>query len=222
MKWVVPQDWKDETVFLIGGGPSVANVDLTCLRQQRVVVVNSSYLVYPDADTLLFTDIRWWGKYKPKFKGEIVTITPVHKLYPKNILVLDRQRSGGLSHDPTRLACWHTSMTTAINLIALRGAKRIAILGLDGQGEWHHAPYPLVWGRNKDKFRFHREALEDLRPQLEEWGVEVYNLNPNSTHKMFPFASLDKMLDRWSAKELAEADAEAKELFKFFHPDGVA
>lgn len=199
MRWRVPRDWEGETVFLIGGGPSVSDVDLTRLHQQRVVVLNSSYLKYPNADTLLFTDVRWWGKFKPVFKGEIVTITPVHKLYPDDIKVLDRQRSSGLSPDPTRLTCWHTSMTTAINLIALRGATRIAILGLDGEGLWHHDPYPLSWGRNRKRFYFHGEALKAQVDQLKIMGVQVYNLNPKSTHEMFPFATLDEMLMRKAA-----------------------
>jgi len=199
MRWRVPRDWEGETVFLIGGGPSVSEVDLNRLRGQRVVVINGSYAVYPQADTLVFTDVRWWGKYKPKFKGEIITIDPVHKLYPKTIKVLDRQRSSGLSNDPSRLTCWHTSMTTAINLIVLRGASRIAIIGLDGHGLWHHDPYPMNWGRNRKRFYFHGEALKAQVDPLKAMGVQVYNLNPHSTHKMFPFATLDEMLMKEAA-----------------------
>ncbi len=121
------RDWEGETVFLVCGGPSVADVNLDHLRGHRVVVVNSSYGVCPWADALVFTDLRWWRLHmdvvRETFTGQIVTITSdnAKRLYD-GLLVLERQRSSGLSTDPTRLACWHTSVTTAINMIVLRGA----------------------------------------------------------------------------------------------------
>jgi len=108
--------------------------------------------------------------------------------------VLDRQRSSGLSNDPTRLTCYHTTMTTAVNLAVLRGASRIAILGLDGKGTWHHAPHPQNWGYNKGKFQFHADALIALVDPLKTLGIEIYNLNPESNHKMFPFGTMDDIL----------------------------
>ena len=204
MRWTVPRDWVGETAFIICGGPSVAHVDLTRLRGQRVVAVNSSYQIYPDADCLVFTDIRWWGKYKPVFRGQIITITPKHKLYHKRILVLDRQRSSGLSNDPTRLTCWHTSLVTAINLVALRGVSRIGVLGLDGKDtdgrSWHHAPHP--WKQSRQRYEFHGEALKELVAPLADMRVQVFNLNPHSAHVMFLFASLDDLL---SARQEAAA-----------------
>ena len=200
MRWTVPRDWEGETAFIIGGGPSVTNVDLTRLHGHRVVVINNSYTVYPNADVLIFTDCRWWsvhgGIVRRTFWQQIVTIPPVHKLYPKRILVLDRQRSSGLSNDPTRVTCWHTTMVTALNLVALRGASRVGVLGLDGKDSngraWHHEPHP--WKQNSKRYDRHGEALQELVEPLKTMGVEVFNLNPHSKHRMFPFALLDDLL----------------------------
>ncbi len=199
------RDWEGETVFVIAGGPSVAGVDLSRLHGHRVVVVNSSYITYPNADALVFTDLRWWKKHEHRvretFRGEIVTVTPSDKRY-HGLTVLQRQRSSGISTDPTRLACWHTSMTTAFNYTYLRGAARTAVLGLDGDGDWHHEPHPIKWGINKNKFAFHATALHALVEPLHAAGHEVLNLNLDSKHGMFPFATLDEVL---AHKELVAA-----------------
>ena len=198
MKPRIPRDWVGETVFLIAGGESVKHVDLTCLRGHRVVVINSSYLACPWADALVFTDKRWWKKHRRRvrgvaFSGEVVTLTPHSELY-EGLSVYDRQRSSGMSTDPTRLAWYHTSVTTALNWIALKGAARVGILGLDGKGDWHHEPHPVTWGRNESKFKFHAEALREIANPLYSYGVHVFNLNRESEHKMFAFVSLDDLL----------------------------
>lgn len=196
----VTRDWVDETVFIIAGGPSVRGVDLARLRGHRVVVINSSYMVYPQADALVFTDRRWWIEHQHRvrqiFDGQIVTLTPRDRMYD-GLLVLERQRSGGMSTDPTRLAWWHTTLTTALNYVALRGATRIPVLGLDGANSgadgamWHHTPHPIRWGANWNRYKYHGEALEAIAGPLLAQGARVYNLNPDSAHKMFQFASLD-------------------------------
>ena len=193
----VAREWPGETAFLVCGGPSVLSVDLDRLRGRRVVAINTSYDRVRWADVLVFTDLRWWRQHRrrvtARFTGRIVTLTPRSEMY-EGMLVLERQRSGGLSSDPTRLAWWHTTVTTAINLLVLMGVSRICALGLDGQGGWHHEPHPLGWGRNAQKFRFHAEALEALVAPLADAGVEMLNLNPDSAHRMFPFATLDEVL----------------------------
>lgn len=191
------RDWDGETVFIVAGGPSVKKVDLDRLRGHRVIVINSSFMSVPWADVLVFADLRWWRENGPRvranFRGQVVTVSPSSELY-SGLVVLQRQRSGGLASDPTRLVVWHTSVTTAVNVAVHRGAGRVCVLGLDGEGDWHHAPHPAQWGRNAGKFKYHAEALEGLVAPLAALGVEILNLNPESKHRMFPFATLESIL----------------------------
>jgi hypothetical protein len=191
------RDWEGETVFLITGGESVLSIDLNRLKGRRVVVVNSSYMSYPSADVLLFTDLRWWRAHRERvrasFAGQVITIVPRSKLH-EDVIVLGRQRGAGLSSDPTHLACWHTSVTSAINHNVLRGAARTAVLGLDGAGGWHHEPHDPRWGRHERKFYYHGLALDALVEPLRATGHEVLNLNSQSAHRMFPFATLDELV----------------------------
>lgn len=202
------RDWEGETVFVIAGGPSVRAENIDGLHNQRVVVINSSYAIAPWADALVFSDRRWWVEHQHRvrqtFEGQIITLTPTDRSYG-GLLVLERQRSGGLSTDPTRLAWWHTSLTSAINMIVLRGATRICILGLDGEGDWHHEPHPVKWGRNANKFKFHGEALEALVEPLKQAGVEVYNCNLCSRHEMFTRTSLSFALKYFTSPNFAVA-----------------
>jgi hypothetical protein len=85
-------------------------------------------------------------------------------------------------------------MTTTLNFVALLGASRVGILGLDGKGDWHHAPHPTEWGRNANRHSFHGEALKMQVEPLAALGLSVFNLNPASAHRMFRFAALDELL----------------------------
>jgi hypothetical protein len=196
--WRVPREWEGETAFLICGGPSVNAVDLNRLRGRKVIAINSSYLAAPWADFLIFTDIRWWRLHHEPvsqvFQGRVVTITPT---WGTGFLTLERQRSSGLSSDPTRLALWHTTVTAALNLLAHLGAGRVGLLGLDGQrtssgASWHHSPHP--WRQNPRCYTYHGEALTALVGPLVALGMQVLNLNPESAHRMFPFSTIDEML----------------------------
>lgn len=202
MMWSVPRDWPGETAFVIAGGPSVASIDLSRLQGRRVVVINSSYVAYPNADYLVFTDLRWWrlhhSRVRATFRGRAVTVVPPRSaLYDDDVLLLNRYRTrdrGGLGRAPTELAWWHTSVTSANDMLRWLGVARICYLGLDGVGEWHHAPHPVLWGTNPRRYHYHGLALESQVEALRNANVEALNLNPKSAHKMFPFATLDAVL----------------------------
>ena len=78
--WPVPREWEGETVFIVGGGPSVLGVDLEVLRGRRVIVINSSVYAVPWADFLYFGDWRWWNEPENQaavasFAGRVVTVS---------------------------------------------------------------------------------------------------------------------------------------------------
>lgn len=202
MLWRVPREWDGETVFIVAGGPSLRGFDFGVLRGRRVVAINSSYACVPDADYLVFTDYRWWVTHEQRvrssFRGKVVTLTPVRRNYD-DLLVLERQRSGGVSADPTRLAWFHTTLTTALNLVGLLGASRAGLLGADGcdatdGSSWHHEPHPEQWGRNPRRYRYHTEALDAIAEPMRAMGCEVYNLNVDSAYRSFKFATVREML----------------------------
>jgi hypothetical protein len=200
--WSVPPLWKDETAFIIGGGPSVSIEPVHRLKGRRVIVINSSYTAAPWADFLVFTDARWWTKHRQRvkhvFEGEVVTIKPTRGQGFDH--VCERQRSGGLSPNPRYLVCFHTTMTTAINLAVHLGVRGIGILGLDGQDapdgrKWHHEPHPSGWLVNPRRYEHHATALAGLVEPLKALGVRTYVTNPESACTTFPHKPLADLLE---------------------------
>ncbi len=41
--WPIPKIWNKSTVFIIGGGPSLLDIDLSLLHDKRVIGVNQAY-----------------------------------------------------------------------------------------------------------------------------------------------------------------------------------
>lgn len=203
--WSVAREWDDQICFIVCGGPSVTPAMLDAIRGHKTIVINSSYMAVPLADYLVFTDSRWWRLHyrqvRTSFEGKVVTINPLPPLDTRRGIhfVLDRQRSGGLSPDPTRLVCWHTTVTSAINLAVHLGANIIGVLGLDGKDApdgrlWHHHAHPPGWGRSPVRYQRHAEALIGLVEPLKTAGVGVYNLNPDSAHTAFSYKPLDELI----------------------------
>ena len=78
MHWPVPPEWTGETAFLVGGGPSVRDVDLSQIRG-RIIAINNSWELVPHADVLYFCDEKWWrwhgGRVMAGFEGCYI-VTP--------------------------------------------------------------------------------------------------------------------------------------------------
>ena len=141
--WRVPELWPDSVVFIIGGGPSLLQEDLTPLHvpSRRVIGVNNAYLLGDWVDVCFFGDCSWFLHHQSKllnFAGIKVSCCPRFggrndrwpgiKFLPK-----DREKKTGISNHPkrNRIAWNKNSGYSAINLAYYLGAKRIVLLGFD-------------------------------------------------------------------------------------------
>lgn len=145
--WSIPKIWDDETVFIIGGGPSLLNMDLEGLKDRRVIGVNNSYgdrLSYSGVagdsqymprdwvDICWFGDKRWffWHKKCLKYFGGLIA-TCGEKLKDPMVLSITRGKSMGIDPDPRRVSWNKSSGGSAINFAYHLGAKRIVLVGFD-------------------------------------------------------------------------------------------
>jgi hypothetical protein len=203
--WRIPRAWPGETAYVVGGGPSLRNVDLACLKGRRVIVVNSSYQLVPFADYLFFGDQRWWLEHdwRPEmqnFRGQIVTCSTsvshlrVHKVnrrLPPEI---------GLAVENDAVVSQRTSTQGAMNLAFHLGVKRIVLVGIDmgrapDGASHHHKPHPwpprpgnVVWDEQL-------EQLQHIVGPLKRHGVEVINTSPVSRIEWWPKMSLQAALE---------------------------
>ncbi len=201
--WSVPRDWPGETVFVLGGGPSLIEVDISLLKSHRVIAVNEAGLtIAPWCDVLYYPDARWmeWnfdrinlhtGKYRltrvdpykrtarcnPELKERITKGLP-----DLNIRHLQRDRPKALSPHPTHVA-GADGGSNAVNIAFHFGAARIVLVGFDMKGGSFHnrhlkKPQPGCF----DSFA---RSLTQMGEALEKYNVEVLNATLNSALTCF-------------------------------------
>ena len=144
VNWTVPRMWRNETVFILGGGPSLAKIDCASIRG-RVIALNNAYLLRPDADMLYFADRRWYRWNKDdlhRFAGNLIVS---RSFIPErdggyrvhDIKWIGRSIENDLSRYPDQIAGW-CSGSNAVNIAFLAGAARVVLLGFDmTPGNWH-------------------------------------------------------------------------------------
>lgn len=213
----VKRDWVGAGCFVICGGTSVTDSDLAKIREAqamgraKVLAVNSSYLRAPWADALVFADWKWWDDFegngharRPEFlafAGEKISAAVITE--DRAVNLIRRVAHRGLQDNHRFLMAGVTTVSTALNVLTQKAAAWAGMLGLDGKPgpddeHWHHEPHPKSWlgVDKKTAYRAHGAELAKLAPQLAARGLEVFNCNRASAHRMFPFASVDQLLGR--------------------------
>ena len=193
--------WKGETVYIIGGGPSLKTFNWDALKGKKTIAINKAFYTYPSADILYFTDGRFYGWYKDdidNFRGDIYTITPASQKLNERIKVLNRGGKLGLTKDRERLAHGNNSGYAAINLAYHLGCKRIVLLGYDmgndGNKGHFHDGYPTNQISNHIYENNFIPSFESLYPLLKNEGIEIYNASEKSRLNAFPKISHTKAL----------------------------
>jgi hypothetical protein len=215
MKWLVPQTWRGETVFILGGGPSLKGFDASVLRGHgKVIAVNDSWRLAPWCDCIYFTDPKWfvnalqadkWAEDRSSNFGQVVY---------KRLLVngsngdpffdhpqvkqLSFSGSLGLETNATKLRHGSNSVYAAMNLAYHFGVSRIVLLGVDmklgekGRTHWHNEQ------RESGFENVLRQSMlpkfQSLVTPLKLAGVEVLNANMDSALECWPKVPLEQIL----------------------------
>lgn len=190
--WSVPREWIGERCYILGGGPSLASVDVSSL-DGRIIATNDSFLLRPDADVLYFADPMWlvWNHDERgdvvRFCGKyVITRTKIER-HELDIKCLEHDMSKPLSRDPGKL-CGYCSGSNAINLAYLFGVSEIVLLGFDMHGgHWHDRHKKPSKDLYATKFI---PAIEKMAIELRSDGVSVLNATKNSALTCFPMISL--------------------------------
>lgn len=198
--WRVPRRWAGEVIFIIAGGPSVAELDLERLRGRHVIVINNSFQRVPFADYLFFGDQRWWPVYRGRaleiFKGRIVTTS--HSINHERVKVLRKIKPPPhLASNPSELAIASTNLAGGIGIAAHEGGAgaTIVLVGADMKRSkdgrtHHHKPHPWVFVEGC--WIDHMAHLRLMAAPLAAAGIKVIN------------ASLESKIDWWPKKPFEE------------------
>ena len=191
--WNVSKTWANETVVLVGGGPSARDVDLSVVRgKARVIAVNNAWELAPWCDVLFFADSRWWRWYGEKipldFSGRIITVAKGHPGCPR-FLRMRRDYAEVMEHKQvpklarSTNALWgNDSGMMAINLAFHFGASRLILIGYDmdfkaGQSHWfgdHPTPSHLEHYVNQ-----FAPTYQPIVREMGTLGIEVLRATPS-------------------------------------------
>lgn len=197
--WQVPRMWDGETVFVIGGGPSLRGADLTAIQRRPVIGINQAFRLGPWVPVTFFGDPSFFDtNYADLRLHPSLKVTNHARLrHIPWIRVLRRGKPLGIESARADTTAWNSnSGGSAINLAVLFGAKRIVLLGfdmrLDAQGNhnWHdlytsRSPDDVYEKRFLPRFRAVAEDLKAL-------GIECVNANPDSALEEFPKLPLEE------------------------------
>ncbi len=215
------------TVFVIGSGPSLSEVDLEDLRGFPTIVVNKSYEAAPWADILYFSDRRfymWYTDAIHTFRGQKFTAVTEKRLNHPAITNLRKYKMRGLATDAGYVCTGNNSGYAAINVAYHAGASRIILLGFDlksdnGRHHWH-SNHPVhfsvsetlseeekaeIWNQRQEKvYRKMVPHFETLVEPLTATGVEVLNTSMDSALTCFPKIPLKQIMDETWFREGAQ------------------
>ncbi len=196
-----PQFFKDRKVFIVGGGPSLRDMDLTGIEKHGVIVINVAFQLVPTADVLFFHDANIYEANREAidlWPGLAVTASRQSKAESpsrfRRIHLVDSQEfcRGGIE-----VRYGRSSGHTAISLAIAMGAQDIILLGYDmkrapdGRSNFHDQ-----YGQQDDRLYSH-----EFLPSFHGWyeascraGVSVRNATPGSALTEFPRAILADVL----------------------------
>lgn len=207
--------------YFLGGGPSLADVDLSTLTGRQVLAVNSCCELFPQPTV-------WLGVDQPddppdRFRGVPWEDASVIKFLPRawagcdaggeftyerlnTHFFLRNHRFDAGQFLSERSVNWgadapygsgRSVMLAALKLLWYLGASRIVLLGVDWHMDparpyAHSAPKDEVGcASNNDKFRILEARFRILGPILERAGMTVVNATERSRLEAFPRTTLD-------------------------------
>jgi len=193
----VQPEWAGQTVYIIGGGPSLKGVDLDAyLMGVPVIAANDAYQ-FECADICVFGDMDWYHEHKVElagFPGRVITTKDA--CHGDGILHM-KEIGEGLSRRSDALA-WNTHTgSLCINLAYLMGAAQIVLLGFDmhsdaEESNWHYNPRPA----SKSATANHVRGTQMLADRLHQYAPEVrVYLTKDSALTCWPKVDLQQALE---------------------------
>jgi hypothetical protein len=197
--WLV--EWcKGEDVFVVAGGSSLKDFDFSKLKGRRVVAVNRS-IYKVDADIVCFLDAEMAAEFRKKFPdfpdGWKTRIVAGHYggVYPSRNVTVVR-----ISNMMPRAASPHgpmvgraSSAQLGISCAIVGGARKIYLLGVDGDSNGHNTPHPND-AKSKEWHKAQYGRIASSFSAFEPWKSMIVNLNKKSNVKVFPFGDVDEVL----------------------------
>lgn len=199
--------WRGQPCFIIAGGPSLRGFDFDRLRGRgRIIAINRALEFAPFADIAFFMDWKLYKRYHESiankkywdaFAGHKVFLNLMGRRLDDCYSVRSLGRSGCSTSIAKGLYHGNNSGHGAINLAFTMAASPIYLLGYDcgfRKGEPSHFHSGYGTRANPAVGRSFIRDFEMLKQHLRGRAV-IYNLNPNSALRIWPFRTIDEVLN---------------------------
>lgn len=192
MYWIPEQSFRDQTVAVLGSGPSMSQGVADSVKHLPRIAINTTYKLARDADIIYGADAMWWRQWEedvkdlPGLKVSIEYRAGIHPNGPEFVRVLRWGGTSGYDDRPGYVRWGGHGGYQALHLAASMGAKRVLLFGFDCHGGHWHGTHPSPLGNPLEQtLKSWMGYLEDLAPILEARGVEVFNCSPISRLECF-------------------------------------
>lgn len=193
--WTPTPLFAGQTVFILGGGPSLASTDLEAVDPARSIAVNVAGELLPRTAVLFSRCATWCEGNVDLLRGwpglAVVTRARLAAKAPNVKIVAMERRDTFPAPGHHAIRYGRSSGHAAVSLAVAMGARRIVLLGfdcrpVDGRTNWHDryaearlAIYP----------EFAR-AWRGWHAAARRVGVEIVNATPGSATDEFPIVEL--------------------------------
>jgi hypothetical protein len=194
-------------VFVIAGGPTVAQQNLELLKGKKIVCINNAYKLIEDPVALYWADEHWASQHvdnlqKHKCKHRF------HSRFHLSQQIIDKdikgvgnctllKRTAEYGVDPNvNHVCGNNGGAQVLNLLLNMKVREIVLLGYDmklisSKSHWHGGHglpiRPCVY------FNF-IESVKSIAPFLEKAKINVINTSPNTDLDCFTKHKLEDVV----------------------------
>lgn len=197
--WVPEKVFENQTILIVGGGPSIDEIDLNDVNGKRFIVVNSSCRklrpIATENDWLYFSDNSWSERFEDLIRnwpGIKATSNRNVKMRLKELVYrIDLEWIiESLKVNSTHV--YNSSGHAAACLAATLGAKRIVLIGfecmlIDGKSHGHKDYTQGDISTFNSRYIPSWEALSII---FKEYNIQVINSTPTSMVTCFPYLPL--------------------------------
>lgn len=204
---ILPSDaWKGRRCWIVGGGPSVRDFDLSLLQGELVIGINRAVEVC-DPTVLLAMDERFWGWMVTGAVGDRVKEryevfdgvkcwayfdTNSHLIPPDEGYFLYNDYTARFRKELAKGIRWGSNTGfAAVHLAYALGANPIYLLGFDMQPtedrgkQWWHDGYGDGDGQSAGVYELFKVEWMEAEEEVKGLGVDIVNLNPQSALSVF-------------------------------------
>ena len=208
--WTCPLLWEEQTVFIIGGGPSVNETPLHLIHDRNVIGVNSAFRFGDWIDVCLFCDACWFNleyeELRSHYRGQVIGLYPfqdkeeLNQHDGVNVKLLCRAKQPrGLANSQSNLRYNSSCGGAAIDLAVHLGVRSIVLIGYDmravnGRYNFHDC-YPWRPIKESGPYTLHKKAYPTLNIALKKEGIKIINATPNSTIGCLPIMTLEEAIE---------------------------